>query len=390
MSRPRWRVGSAGLSKSVAEEIGKLSEEVQASFRELASSSSALVVSQKELIAGIESRVVKENESSRARREHHAGRGTYAREPVGIRSEPRNVPQELKYRSKRSPAILPKRTTNRTSSNSFTSPSRRSMTARAKCLENAVKTQEILLVLEQTQRTGAAKPAEPKAGPDAQEQRHGRRTLPVFTDLTVGLLSLFILAFVAMATIKAQKAKDLTRTEEFVSCQEEMHSLSRRNATRFFPRASGVPSKGNHRARDGNIQIQASFLFPSNGAELTPRRRVNNKSIGKGLLVARYGRCHRWSPDSRMTIPRIRKLIPTGTFPRNAVNVVKTLVKQGFPPEKLFAAGFGEFHPAFRTRIRRTAASTAAWKSASRPSANGAAPQMVNPRWNIPAIPAKD
>jgi flagellar motor protein MotB len=28
-----------------------------------------------------------------------------------------------------------------------------------------------------------------------------------------------------------------------------------------------------------------------------------------------------------------------------AVNVVKTLIGLGFPPERLFAAGFGEFHP---------------------------------------------
>ena len=28
-----------------------------------------------------------------------------------------------------------------------------------------------------------------------------------------------------------------------------------------------------------------------------------------------------------------------------AVNVVKTLIAQGFSPERVFAAGFGEFHP---------------------------------------------
>lgn len=54
----------------------------------------------------------------------------------------------------------------------------------------------------------------------------------VFTDLTIGLLALFILAFVAMATLKEQKAEDLTRTEEEVlSCQEEMRKIAmERNA----------------------------------------------------------------------------------------------------------------------------------------------------------------
>lgn len=53
-----------------------------------------------------------------------------------------------------------------------------------------------------------------------------------YTDLGVALVSLFILAFVAMATLKEQKAEDLTRTEEEVlSCQEEMRKIAaERNA----------------------------------------------------------------------------------------------------------------------------------------------------------------
>ena len=48
-----------------------------------------------------------------------------------------------------------------------------------------------------------------------------------YTDLGVALVSLFILAFVAMATLKEQKAEDLTRTEEEVlSCQEEMRKIA--------------------------------------------------------------------------------------------------------------------------------------------------------------------
>ena len=53
-----------------------------------------------------------------------------------------------------------------------------------------------------------------------------------YTDLGVALVSLFILAFVAMATLKEQKAEDLTRTEEEVlSCQEQMRKIAaERNA----------------------------------------------------------------------------------------------------------------------------------------------------------------
>lgn len=159
--------GSAGLSKSVAEEIGKLSEEVQASFRELVSSSSALVASQKELIAGIESRVVKENESSGAL----AANITQAAELMRVNQS--EFAANLEMFRKGIEAVLEKvsgDSSEKDNEQNFIEQLHLSLEAfhdRASevLMENAVKTQEILLdVLEQTQRAGAAKPAEPKAG----------------------------------------------------------------------------------------------------------------------------------------------------------------------------------------------------------------------------------
>ena len=57
---------TVGLSNTVTGEIENLSQKVQSSFAELAKSSELLVSSQRELIAGIENRVVKENESTEA------------------------------------------------------------------------------------------------------------------------------------------------------------------------------------------------------------------------------------------------------------------------------------------------------------------------------------
>ncbi len=57
---------TVGLSNTVTGEIENLSQKVQSSFAELAKSSDRLVSSQRELIAGIENRVVKENESTEA------------------------------------------------------------------------------------------------------------------------------------------------------------------------------------------------------------------------------------------------------------------------------------------------------------------------------------
>ena len=169
----------------------------------------------------------------------------------------------------------------------------------------------------------------------------------VFTDLTIGLLSLFILAFVAMATLKAQKASDLTRTEkEVVSCQEEMRRIAKeRNALLSRSLKSSI-EKGIIALDNGTIQIQASFLFPMNGVDLTPAGVDVIQAIGKGLLDI-------LDSGDVIMVSGFTDDVPTNSdtytnwnlSTERATNVVKTLIKQGFPADRLFAAGFGQFHP---------------------------------------------
>lgn len=171
----------------------------------------------------------------------------------------------------------------------------------------------------------------------------------VFTDLTIGLLALFILAFVAMATLKEQKAEDLTRTEEEVlSCQEEMRKLAmERNALLSSSLKSSI-EKGLIALEDGNIQIQASLLFPLNGAELTTEGVRVIEAIGKGLLDVLATEDVIMVSGFTDDTP-IKSSIYTNwnLSAERAINVVKTLIAQGFPPDRLFAAGFGEFHPKY-------------------------------------------
>ena len=171
----------------------------------------------------------------------------------------------------------------------------------------------------------------------------------VFTDLTIGLLSLFILAFVAMATLKDQKVEDLTRTEEEVlSCQEEMRKIaSERNALLSTSLKSTI-EKGLIALENGNIQIQASLLFPVNGATLTPEGIRVIEAIGKGLLdILDTGDVIMVSGFTDDTPIKSKLYTNWNLSAERAVNVVKTLILQGFPPEKLFAAGFGEVHPKY-------------------------------------------
>lgn len=169
----------------------------------------------------------------------------------------------------------------------------------------------------------------------------------VFTDLTVGLLSLFILAFVVMTSLKEQKAQDLTRTEEEVlSCQEEIRRIAKERNALLSQSLKTSIDKGIIALENGNIQIQASFLFPINGAELTTEGVRVIEAIGKGLLdVLDTGDLIMVSGFTDDTPVKSSTYTNWNLSTERAVNVVKTLITQGYPPERLFAAGFGEYYP---------------------------------------------
>ena len=169
----------------------------------------------------------------------------------------------------------------------------------------------------------------------------------IFTDLTAGLLALFILAFVAMTTMKEKKAEALTRTEqEVVSCQEEMRRVAKERNALLSQSLKAPLEKGIIALENGNIQIQASFLFPRNGADLTAEGVGIIKSIGQGLLdVLDTGDAIMVSGFTDDTPTNSPTYTNWNLSTERAVNVVKTLIIQGFTGERIFAAGFGPFHP---------------------------------------------
>ena len=168
----------------------------------------------------------------------------------------------------------------------------------------------------------------------------------IFTDLTAGLLALFILAFVAMTTMKEKKAEALTRTEqEVVSCQEEMRRVAKERNALLSQSLKAPLEKGIIALENGNIQIQASFLFPRNGADLTAEGVGIIKSIGQGLLdVLDTGDAIMVSGFTDDTPTNSPTYTNWNLSTERAVNVVKTLINQGFPGERIFAAGFVAFH----------------------------------------------
>lgn len=149
------QAGSADLSTRVTEEISKLSSDVQSSFKSLAETSAALVEAQKQLLEGVENRVVKENEASETLTSNINEASTL------MRVNQSEFSAGLEMFNKGLEALLEKLsgdTEEKSEEEGFVEQIRRSLElfherASEILMENAVKTQEILLeILEQSQR----------------------------------------------------------------------------------------------------------------------------------------------------------------------------------------------------------------------------------------------
>jgi len=181
-----------------------------------------------------------------------------------------------------------------------------------------------------------------------KDQEEGSSWL-VFTDLTVGLLSLFILAFVAMTSLKQQRDQELTRTEkEVVSCQEEVRRIAKQRNALLSRNLKSTIERGLIALENGNIQIQASVLFPTGASELTPAGIEVIDAIGKGMRdILDSGEVIMVSGFTDDSPIKSETYTNWELSTERATNVVKTLISKGFPSDKLFAAGFGESYPRY-------------------------------------------
>lgn len=162
------QAGSAELSASVSEKLGTLSNDILAAFQKLSETSSVLLEAQKALTESIDNRVVKEKEAT------DALGGNIVETAELMRVNQSELSANLEMLRAGLETILEKLsgdTAERDEEENFIEHLNQSLEAfheRASevLMENAVKTQEILLeVLEQTQRVGhsvsaAAVPAE--------------------------------------------------------------------------------------------------------------------------------------------------------------------------------------------------------------------------------------
>lgn len=153
---------TVGLSETVSREIESLSQKVQSSFAELSRSSESLVASQQSLISGIDSRVAKENESTEALS------SSVAEAAKLMRVNQSELSANLEMFGKGIEAVLSKLSGDvpeRENEQNFIEQLNSALQSFEErsgevLLENALKTQEILLeILDQVQKA----PAKPKA-----------------------------------------------------------------------------------------------------------------------------------------------------------------------------------------------------------------------------------
>ncbi len=180
------------------------------------------------------------------------------------------------------------------------------------------------------------------------------------TDVLVGLFTLFVFAFLSLWVKKeyfqeeyVAKNEAFTRKEnEYQACLEERREAEQKLVnyqTLLDKELRGAIQQGLVAVTDGKIDIQASLLFPTAHASITPegQKIINAVSSALATLVEADTSFMIMVAGYTDDIP-----ISSETYRNNwelsgarATNVVEHMIAKGFPATRVFAAGFGEFHP---------------------------------------------
>ncbi len=164
---------------------------------------------------------------------------------------------------------------------------------------------------------------------------------PSFTDLVIGIFAILVFTLIVSIIQQTGQARQIEIQEE------EIAEISKQNA-RLEEDLRDAVNAGLISVKDGHIDITANILFPSGSSEINLR----GKELLKNLVVP----LQKFISDSAdiLMISGFTDdvAINNRRFPSNwelstsrATEVVKQLTAYGFPSTKIFAAGFGEFHP---------------------------------------------
>lgn len=197
----------------------------------------------------------------------------------------------------------------------------------------------------------------------------GRHVWMVFGDLMAGLLGLFVLFFVWLVvfqldlatTLRQEKTAHAAVSAQLEAVQTERaaeveaHAVLRRaedERRADLARALATPlATGRVSLKDGRIGIAGAVLFDRYSAALRPE----GEAVLAGLAAPLSGWLAR--EDEMLMVGGFTDDLPIrDQWPEfidnwqlsteRALTVVRELARLGVPPDRMFAAGFGEYHPA--------------------------------------------
>ncbi len=180
------------------------------------------------------------------------------------------------------------------------------------------------------------------------------------TDLMVGLFTLFVFAFLAVAIKKNHFEKEFvlkneafTRKEkEYTACIDEKKDTEKKlmdYQAVLDKELKGVVQEGLLAVTDGKIDIQHSLLFPTAQASVTAAGSDLLSTVAKAMrgvmkadttfmiMVAGY--------TDDIPIHSVLYKSNWELSSARATNVVRTMIGAGFPADRIFASGFGEYKP---------------------------------------------
>ncbi len=187
--------------------------------------------------------------------------------------------------------------------------------------------------------------------------KHEETPWLMFTDLTMALFVLFLIAFIFMSSLKSDKEAELTKqidafTRKEAEFQTEKRAKEKAEQERdeLLAKALGNSLRdGSVSITDGTIEIQAEFLF-STGSSIVKKkgrdvlRKISNvlgSSLGTDEMLMVAGH----TDDIPINSVHFKSNWELST--KRATNVVTILMKSSatLVPSRIFAAGFGKFRP---------------------------------------------
>ncbi|MDX1803274.1 MAG: OmpA family protein [Alcanivorax sp.] len=192
---------------------------------------------------------------------------------------------------------------------------------------------------------------------------HSAPVWAIFSDLMAALVGILVLVLVWVIGVQLELSQDLQ--------QEKQKRLAEQQRREALEDALADPlASGRVTFRDGRIGINGSVLFALNSDQLQPQGKALLHTLVGPLKVYLNQRNEMlmvsgFTDDLAIQHGNARYSDNWGLSAQRALTVTRTLIEQGMPADRVFAAAFGDHQPvvantdeASRAQNRRVEIST--------------------------------